>query len=104
RHAAVAAVHYGMLHERHADATDHATDALTARCLRVDDPAGPISANDAPHARFPEIRIDGDFHEYGAERMHRKPLARTARLHVNRDLDGLADASHRISEIIGAAA
>jgi hypothetical protein len=26
-----------------------------------------------PHARFPEIRIDGDFHEHGAERMHRKP-------------------------------
>jgi hypothetical protein len=31
-----------MLHERHPDAADHATDALAAGRLRVDDATGPI--------------------------------------------------------------
>jgi hypothetical protein len=75
------------------DAADHAADALTARCLRVDDAAGPVGADDAPHARFPKIRVDGDFHEHGSERMHGPSLRRIAWLHVGRGLDGLADAA-----------
>src|SRR2546423_14882272 len=51
---------------------------LTARCLRVDDAAGPVGADDAPHARFPEIRVYGDFHEHGSERMHGPSLRRGA--------------------------
>ena len=93
-----------MLHERHADAADHAADALAAGRLRIDDAAGAVGADDAPHARLPEIRIDRDFHEHGAEGVHGEALALIARLHVRRGLDGLAEAAHGLGEVVGAAA
>jgi hypothetical protein len=93
-----------MLHERHADAADHATDALAAGRLGIDDTARTVSADDPPHARLAEIRVNCDFHEYGAERMHGKSLARIVRLHVRRRLEGLADAAYRIGEIAASAA
>src|SRR6266536_6347830 len=37
-------------------------------------PPGPVGANDAPHTRFTEVRIDGDFHEYGPEGVHGEAL------------------------------
>src|SRR3546814_6413704 len=77
RNPPVARVHDRVLHEGHADAADHAADALAAGRLRIDDTADPIGADDAPHARLPEIRVDGNFHEHGPEGVHREPLRRS---------------------------
>jgi hypothetical protein len=93
-----------MLHERHADAADHAADALTADHLRVDDAASSVGAHDAPHARLAEIRIHGDFHEHGAEGVHGESLGLIARLGIRRGLDGLTDATHGLGHITAAAA
>src|SRR3954462_6242766 len=42
RDAAIASVHNGVLHQRHADPADHSADALASGGLRVNDPPGPI--------------------------------------------------------------
>src|SRR5207249_4023041 len=104
RNTPVAGIHHRMLHERHADAADHAADALAASDLRIDDRATGVSADDAPHARLAEIRIDGDFYEHRAEGMHGESLRLVARLHVYRDLDWLSDATHGFGEIADATA
>ena len=46
--AAVTRVEDGPLHQRHADAADHAAGALAGRQARIDDAAGTISAECAP--------------------------------------------------------
>jgi hypothetical protein len=104
RHAPVAGVHHGVLHQRHADAADHAADALAAGRLRVDDPAGAVRADDPPHAGLAEIRVDGDFHEHGPKGMHGEPRGLVAGLQVDRGLDGLAEAAHGVRDVAGASA
>src|SRR3954463_2179217 len=104
RDAPVADIHDGMLHERHADAADHAADALAAGRLWVDDAARSIGADHPPNARLPEIRIDGDLNEHGPEGMHREALARLSRLHVRCSLDRLANAAHGVGKIVGTSA
>src|SRR5437764_13977965 len=91
-----------MLHQRHADAADHAADALAARRLGVHDPTGSVRSHDAPHTRLTEIGIDGDFHAHGAKGMHRESLAFVAPLHVCRGLAWLTDSAHRCSNIVAA--
>src|SRR5438105_8116616 len=91
-----------MLHQRHADAPDHAADALAARRLGIHDAAGPVGADDAPHARLTEIGIDRDFHEHGAEGMHRESLALLARFHLGRSLDWLTDSAHGVRNVAAA--
>jgi hypothetical protein len=44
--------------------------------------AGAVGADDAPHPRLTKIRIDGDFHEHGAEGVHGDSLRLIARLTV----------------------
>src|SRR5207248_10203469 len=44
--AAVAPVDHGMLHERHADATDHAANALATRRLGIHDATGSVRSDD----------------------------------------------------------
>ena len=61
-------------------------------------------ADDAPHARLSEIRVDGDFHEHGPEGMHGESLRFVAGLDVGGGLDRLAEAAHGIGEVVGAAA
>src|SRR4051794_13523747 len=68
-----------MLHKSHADAADHSANALAARRLRVNDSADAVATHDAPHPGLSEIGVDGDFDEYGPERMHRESLARVPR-------------------------
>src|SRR5258707_13175031 len=92
-----------MLHEGHADAADHSTDALATRHLRIDDAARAIGADDAPPARLPEIRIDSHFPEHRTERMHRKALPFIAGLHVGNGFDRLAEPAQGIRKIVGAA-
>src|SRR2546426_4352299 len=83
RNAPAAGVHHRMLHERHADTADHATDALAATRFWVDDTASTVRADDAPHARLPEIWIDRNFHDDSAEGMHPESLARGSRFDVS---------------------
>ena len=104
RHPPVAGVDHRMLHQRHADAADHAADALAAGRLRVDDAARPVGADDPPHARLAKIRVDGDLDEHGPESMHGEALGRVARLVVDRGFDGLAEAAHGLHEIVGTTA
>src|SRR5215212_11336205 len=77
---------------------------LAAADLRVDDAARAIRPDDTPHARLPEIRIDGNLREDGTESMHRETLACITRLHLRERLDRCADTANCLDEIIGAAA
>src|SRR6266700_6436113 len=104
RNPPVAGIHHRMLHERHTDSADHASYALATTRLRVDDATGPVGADNAPHARLPEIWVHGDFHEHGTECMHRKAPALVTGLNVSHCLDGLGDATHRIHQVIGPSA
>lgn len=102
--APVAGVDNRVLHEGHADAADHAADALAARDLRVDDAAGTIGADHAPHARLAEIGIDGNLHEHGAKGVHGKPLRLISGSDVACCLDDLAETLHGVFKIVGAGA
>ena len=93
-----------MLHERHADAADHAADALTARRLRIHHAASAVCADDSAYARFAKIGIDRNLDEHRSKRMHRKSLPFVARLDVCHCFDWLADATHCFEEIVDAAA
>jgi hypothetical protein len=55
RQPPIAPVHHGMLHERHTDAADHATDALTSRQQRIDDPANCVGADETANRDGTEI-------------------------------------------------
>jgi hypothetical protein len=89
-------------HERHTDAADHAADALAAGRLRVDDATRAVGADEAPHPHLTEIRIDRDFGQHSAERMHGESRALVARLDVRRGFDRLAEATHGFREVVGA--
>src|SRR6266516_1088929 len=91
-----------MLHQRHADATDHPADALAAGRLRVDDAARSVGADDAPDPRLAEIRIDCNFGQYSAERMRGESLALVAGLDIGRGLDRLPEALHGLEKVVRA--
>src|SRR4051794_26021457 len=93
-----------MFHQRHTDAADHAPDALTAGRLRIDDAAGAVGADNPAHARLAKIRVDCDLREYSPEGVHREAASLVTRLHIGRDFDWLANAAHRLGNIVIAAA
>src|SRR5262245_47905895 len=64
---AVAQVHLISLHQRGADAPDHAADHLRARGLGVENAAGREHAEHAPHANLARIPMHADFGEMRAE-------------------------------------
>jgi hypothetical protein len=92
--APIAGVDDGMLQQRHANAAD----ALAAGRLRIDDAAGAVGADHPPHARFREVRIDGDLHEHGPEGVHREALVLVARLYLRRGPEGLTEAQPVVAE------
>src|SRR3954453_10157860 len=93
-----------MFHQSHADAADHAADALAAGRLRVDDAAGAVGADKAPHARLPEIRVNRDFHKHRSEGVHRETTALITGLDVGWGFEGLAEAAEGICKVVTAAA
>src|SRR4051794_3876407 len=93
-----------MFHQRHTYAADHAADALAAGRLRIDDAAGAVGADHTPHPRLSKIRVDRDFDEHGPEGVHREAASLVTRLHIGRDFDWLANAAHRLDDIVTAAA
>jgi hypothetical protein len=77
--ASVAGIDDRMLHQRHADAADHAADALAAAGLRIDDAPCTIGADDASHPGLGKVGIDRHFNEHATEGMHGEPFAGVAR-------------------------
>jgi hypothetical protein len=65
--ASSAQVHLISLHQRRADAPDHAADHLRARGLGVENAAGREHAEHAPHANLTRILMHADFDEMRAE-------------------------------------
>src|SRR4051812_2446742 len=82
RNPAVAGIHDQMFHQRHADAADHAPDALAAGRLRIDDAAGAVGADHPAHARLAKIWVDCDLREYSPESVHREAASLVTRLHI----------------------
>src|SRR4051794_19965386 len=75
-----------MFHQRHADAADHAADALAAGRLRIDDAAGAVGADNPAHARLAKIWVDCDLREYSPEGVHREAASLVTCLHTGRVL------------------
>src|SRR4029078_9615260 len=63
-----------------------------------------VGTGGGPPPRLPEVGIDGDLREDGAEGVHGEPLAIRARLGRGRTLERLAHELHGLGEIVGSAA
>jgi hypothetical protein len=64
------AIRAGVFHECHANASDHAADALAPGYPGINDAAGAIGAHQPAHANQPEVAIHGDFNDDSAESLH----------------------------------